>query len=82
LVSKNIRNRTSASSRFSFDSSEFKVSGLKLKVELEKIKNQFPLTSLVIIGNKADKLDEIEIINLRNEIPEIVLISAKEKTRS
>jgi tRNA modification GTPase len=37
------------------------------------------LKPLVIIGNKADKLDEIEIINLRNEIPEIVLISAKEK---
>jgi tRNA modification GTPase len=36
------------------------------------------LKPLVIIGNKADKLDEIEIINLRNEIPEIVLISAKE----
>jgi tRNA modification GTPase len=35
------------------------------------------LKPLVIIGNKADKLDEIEIINLRNEIPEIVLISAK-----
>ncbi|MFV8353395.1 tRNA uridine-5-carboxymethylaminomethyl(34) synthesis GTPase MnmE [Flavobacterium sp. XS2P14] len=64
---------------FLFDSSEFKVKGLKLKVELEKIKNQFPLKPLVIIGNKADKLDEIEIINLRNEIPEIVLISAKEK---
>ena len=64
---------------FLFDSSEFKVKGLKLKVELEKIKNQFPLKPLVIIGNKADKLDEIEIINLINEIPEIVLISAKEK---
>jgi tRNA modification GTPase len=33
----------------------------------------------LVIGNKADKLDEIEIINLRNEIPEIVLISAKKK---
>ena len=64
---------------FLFDSSEFKVSGLKLKVELEKIKNQFPLKPLVIIGNKADKLEEIEIVNLRNEIPEILLISAKEK---
>lgn len=64
---------------FLFDSSEFKVSGLNLKVELEKIKNQFPLKPLVIIGNKADKLDEKEIENLKLEIPEILLISAKEK---
>ena len=64
---------------FLFDSSEFKVSGLKLQVELEKIKNQFPLKPLVIIGNKADKLEEIEIENLKTEIPEILLISAKEK---
>lgn len=63
---------------FLFDSSEFKVSGLNLKVELEKIKNQFPLKPLVIIGNKADKLEEIEIENLKTEIPEILLISAKE----
>ena len=64
---------------FLFDSSEFQVSGLKLKVELEKIKNQFPLKPLVIIGNKADKLTEIEIQNIKAEIPEILLISAKEK---
>jgi tRNA modification GTPase len=64
---------------FLFDSSEFKVSGLNLKVELEKIKNQFPLKPLVIIGNKADKLEESEIVNLKAEIPEILLISAKEK---
>ena len=64
---------------FLFDSSEFKVSGLKLKVELEKLKNQFPLKPLVIIGNKADKLTETEIQNIKTEIPEILLISAKEK---
>jgi tRNA modification GTPase len=50
-----------------------------LKVELEKIKNQFPLKPLVIIGNKADKLTETEIQNIKLEIPEILLISAKEK---
>ena len=48
-------------------------------MELEKIKNQFPLKPLVIIGNKADKLEENEIENLKSEIPEILLISAKEK---
>ena len=63
---------------FLFDSSEFKVSGLKLKVELEKIRNKFPLKPLVIIGNKSDKLTENEIKNLKAEIPEILMLSAKE----
>jgi tRNA modification GTPase len=63
---------------FLFDSSEFKVSGLKLKVELEKIRNQFPLKPLVIIGNKADKLDESEKARIKSEIPTIMLLSAKE----
>jgi tRNA modification GTPase len=63
---------------FLFDSSEFKTSGLKLKVELEKIRNQFPLKPLVIIGNKADKLDENEKRKIKSEIPAIMLLSAKE----
>jgi tRNA modification GTPase len=37
------------------------------------------LKPLVIIGNKADKLTETEIENIKLEIPEILLISAKEK---
>lgn len=63
---------------FLFDSSEFKVSGFKLKVELEKIRNQFPLKPLVIIGNKSDKLDEGEKARIKSEIPTIMLLSAKE----
>ncbi|GAW89595.1 tRNA modification GTPase [Flavobacterium psychrophilum] len=34
---------------------------------------------LIIIGNKSDKLSETEIQNIKTEIPEILLISAKEK---
>lgn len=49
-----------------------------VKIEVEKIRNQFPLKPLVIIGNKADKLTESQIQNLKSEIPEILLISAKE----
>lgn len=51
-----------------------------VKIEVEKIRNQFPLKPLVIIGNKADKLTESQIQNLKSEIPEILLISAKENT--
>jgi tRNA modification GTPase len=74
-IKKTFEKSNKPSSVFLFDSSEFKVSGLKLKVELEKLR--INLLKPLIIGNKADKLDEIEIINLRNEIPKIILISAK-----
>ena len=51
-----------------------------IKIEVEKIRNQFPLKPLVIIGNKADMLTESQIESLKSEIPEILLISAKENT--
>lgn len=62
-----------------FDSSEYKNLGTQLQTEIQKIKNQFPLKPLVIIGNKADKLSAIEVTELKTLIPEILLISAKEK---
>jgi len=62
-----------------FDSSEYKNLGTQLQTEIQKIKNQFPLKPLVIIGNKADKLSAIEVAELKTLIPEILLISAKEK---
>lgn len=51
-----------------------------LKVEIEKIKNQFPLKPLIIIGNKKDLLSTEEIESIKREIPDILLISAKENT--
>lgn len=62
-----------------FDSSEYKNLGTQLQTEIQKIKNQFPLKPLVIIGNKADKLSDIEVAELKALIPEILLISAKEQ---
>src|SRR6218665_873995 len=50
----------------------------EIKIEIEKIKNQFPLKPLVVIGNKVDKLDEAQIAYLKAEIPGILLISAKQ----
>lgn len=61
-----------------FDSSEYKTLGAQLQTEIQKIKNQFPLKPLVIIGNKADKLSDTEVTELKTLIPEILLISAKE----
>ena len=50
----------------------------QVQVEIEKIKNQFPLKPLIIIGNKKDLYSEEQIRNLQFEIPTILLISAKE----
>jgi tRNA modification GTPase len=49
-----------------------------VKIEIGKIKNQFPLKPLVVIGNKSDKLDEIQKSKIESEIPGILLISAKQ----
>lgn len=50
-----------------------------VKLELEKIKNQYPLKPLVVIMNKKDLLSETEIQNIQHQIPNILLISAKNK---
>ena len=63
------------SSQLSLDNDNVK----EVQVELEKIKNLFPLKVLIVIGNKADKLSNIETLNLTTQIPNIVLLSAKEK---
>lgn len=50
----------------------------KLKVEVEKIKNQFPLKPLIIIGNKTDKLTDLNKTAILTAVPELLLLSAKE----
>ena len=61
-----------------FSADVFKISGLRLKEEIEKVKNQFPGKPLVIIGNKADKLTETEQSQLQELVPGLMLISAKD----
>ena len=63
-----------------FDATLFNTHGTGLKTEIEKIKNQFPLKPLVIIGNKADKLTENEKAGALQQIPELLLVSAKENS--
>lgn len=50
---------------------------IQVKMEIERIKNQYPLKPLLIIGNKKDLLSEGEIEKLEAEIPSILLLSAK-----
>ena len=61
------------SSHLSTDSDEME----HLKIEVERIKNQFPLKPLLIIGNKADKLTEAQKVQALHQVPELLLISAK-----
>ncbi|WP_417354972.1 tRNA uridine-5-carboxymethylaminomethyl(34) synthesis GTPase MnmE [Flavobacterium sp.] len=52
----------------------------RLKIEIEKIKNQFPLKPLFVLGNKADKITEAQKTEITSAIEELMLISAKENT--
>ncbi len=57
---------------------EFQVSSAKIKIEIEKIKNKFPLKPLIVIANKIDQLNALEISDLTAQIPNVHLLSAKE----
>lgn len=61
-----------------FDVAQFGIQGTELKTEIEKIKNQFPLKPLVIIGNKADKLTIDQKTEALEMISGLLLVSAKE----
>jgi tRNA modification GTPase len=60
-----------------FDSTQFKTLGSQFKVELEKIKNKYPQKPLIIIANKIDKLHEEDLLNLKSQISNLELLSAK-----
>jgi tRNA modification GTPase len=60
-----------------FDASDYKSSGTKFQVEIEKIKNKYPQKSLIVIANKIDKLSEEEKLNLKSQILDVELLSAK-----
>ena len=46
-------------------------------VEIEKIKNKHPQKPLIIIANKIDKLNDIQLAELTINIPNAILLSAK-----
>ena len=49
------------------------------QIEIEKVKNQFPLKPIVVVGNKADLLTQEQASKLQASINELHLISAKNK---
>jgi tRNA modification GTPase len=46
-------------------------------IEIEKIKNKYPLKPLLIVANKVDKLNDKQVNAIKNKIPEIHFLSAK-----
>ena len=60
-----------------FDSTNFEDQRLSFKIELEKIKNKYPQKPLLIIANKIDKIDDIQLAEMQAQIPDIKLLSAK-----
>ncbi|WP_372474649.1 tRNA uridine-5-carboxymethylaminomethyl(34) synthesis GTPase MnmE [Capnocytophaga sp. ARDL2] len=61
------------------ESSKFQVSSSQYIEEIERVKNQYPQKSLLVIINKADLLDASQIEDLKKQIDNLLFISAKEK---
>ena len=60
-----------------FDAQQFIDNSDTFIVEIEKIKNKYPLKPLLIIANKVDMLTESDISKLKTQIDHIQLLSAK-----
>lgn len=67
-----------------FESSKFQVSGSQYIIEIEKIKNKYPLKQLIVVVNKVDLISELEVNQIRKQLEELnvklATISAKEKS--
>ncbi|AUS07012.1 tRNA uridine-5-carboxymethylaminomethyl(34) synthesis GTPase MnmE [Pseudotamlana carrageenivorans] len=66
-----------------FDATQFVENAAQFQVEIEKIKNKYPLKPLLIVPNKIDKLSEAEVAQLEVflsgiENSKYILLSAKE----
>ena len=67
-----------------FESLKFKVQSSEYIIEIEKIKNQFPLKPLIVVINKIDLLTNTEIKTIHEQLEtlnvKLKTISAKQKT--
>ncbi len=65
-----------------FDAEKFQMSNSKFQIEIETIKNKYPLKNLIIVANKVDKLSNSELHKLDVTLTEIkgsshLLLAAK-----
>lgn len=50
----------------------------KVKIEIAKIKNQFPQKPLIVVANKVDQLEQSQFSNIDSQFSGLHLLSAKE----
>jgi tRNA modification GTPase len=66
-----------------FESLKFQVSGSEYINEIEKVKNKYPLKTLLVLINKVDLLTNNEISDIQKQLETLnlkqILISAKQK---
>ena len=67
-----------------FESLKFQVSGSEYINEIEKVKNKYPLKTLLVVINKVDLLTNDQILNIQQQLEtlnvKLLPISAKQKT--
>jgi len=67
-----------------FESLKFQVSGSEYITEIEKVKNKYPLKSLVVVVNKVDLISDVALLNIQHQLESLnlkpLLISAKQKS--
>jgi tRNA modification GTPase len=67
-----------------FESLKFQVSGSEYINEIEKVKNKYPLKTLLVVINKVDLLTNDQISNIQQQLEtlnvKLLPISAKQKT--
>ena len=48
-----------------------------VRIEIEKIRNKYPQKPLLVIANKIDRLDDIQLAKINSTIADVLLLSAK-----
>ncbi|WPR70665.1 tRNA uridine-5-carboxymethylaminomethyl(34) synthesis GTPase MnmE [Flavobacterium sp. NG2] len=66
------------------DSLKFQASSSEFIVEIEKIKNKYPLKQILVVANKIDRLSKVELQAVHQQLETLnlkqIFLSAKEKT--
>ena len=60
-----------------FDASKYKIEADQFKLEIERLKNKYPQKPIIILANKIDQVQDQILEKMKNDIPEIQLLSAK-----
>ena len=58
----------------------FEIQQEKVKFEIQNIKSKHPHKKLLVIANKTDAISKEQLAKLQATIPELIALSAKEKT--